>query len=142
MRLLARTLGGVGLTALVVAGLVGTPTVALATSPVVGHVYINDNTAGTNTIGGFDEHADGSLTPLAGSPFAAGRHVPQPQCLITPRRDERAAIRGKTHAGDSIGHCAKGLHHCTDARASHLHPEPQYAISHLLQRGQRDDDRE
>jgi len=37
-------------------------------SPVVGHVYVNDNTAGTNTIGAFDRHADGSLTPEAGSP--------------------------------------------------------------------------
>jgi 6-phosphogluconolactonase len=41
-------------------------------SPVVGHVYVNDNTKGTNTIGAFDRHADGSLTPLAGSPFVAG----------------------------------------------------------------------
>src|SRR5579863_8658273 len=41
-------------------------------SPVFGHVYVNDNTSGTNTIGAFDRHADGSLTPLAGSPFAAG----------------------------------------------------------------------
>src|SRR5277367_4271974 len=41
-------------------------------SPIVGHVYVNDNTAGTNTIGAFNRHADGSLTPEAGSPFAAG----------------------------------------------------------------------
>ena len=41
-------------------------------SPVVGHVYVNDNTAGANTIGAFDRHADGTLTPQAGSPFAAG----------------------------------------------------------------------
>jgi 6-phosphogluconolactonase (cycloisomerase 2 family) len=41
-------------------------------SPVVGHVYTNDNTKGTNTIGAFDRHADGTLTPEAGSPFAAG----------------------------------------------------------------------
>jgi 6-phosphogluconolactonase len=41
-------------------------------SPVAGHVYVNDNTAGTNTIGGFNRHADGTLTPQAGSPFAAG----------------------------------------------------------------------
>ena len=41
-------------------------------SPVVGHVYANDNTTGTNTIGVFDRHADGTLTPAAGSPFAAG----------------------------------------------------------------------
>jgi 6-phosphogluconolactonase (cycloisomerase 2 family) len=39
---------------------------------VVGHVYVNDNTAGANTIGAFDRHADGTLTPEAGSPFAAG----------------------------------------------------------------------
>jgi 6-phosphogluconolactonase len=41
-------------------------------SPVVGHVYVNNNTTGTNTIGGFDRHADGTLTPEAGSPFTAG----------------------------------------------------------------------
>ena len=39
---------------------------------VVGHVYVNDNTAGENTIAGFDRHADGSLTPMAGSPFDIG----------------------------------------------------------------------
>ncbi|HEY6492269.1 MAG TPA: hypothetical protein VIZ43_03285 [Trebonia sp.] len=41
-------------------------------SPVTGHVYLDDNTAGTNTIAAFDRHADGSLTPLPGSPFKAG----------------------------------------------------------------------
>jgi 6-phosphogluconolactonase len=41
-------------------------------SLVVGHVYVNDNTAGTNTIGAFDRHVDGTLTPEAGSPFTAG----------------------------------------------------------------------
>ena len=41
-------------------------------SPVIGHVYVNDNTAGTNTIGAFDRHADGTLTPESGSPFPAG----------------------------------------------------------------------
>src|SRR5690348_12534892 len=41
-------------------------------SPVVGHVYANDNTKPANTIGAFDRHADGRLTPMAGSPFAAG----------------------------------------------------------------------
>jgi 6-phosphogluconolactonase (cycloisomerase 2 family) len=45
---------------------------AAGTSPVVGHVYVNDNTAGTNTIGVFDRHADGALTSQAGSPFADG----------------------------------------------------------------------
>jgi 6-phosphogluconolactonase len=41
-------------------------------SAVVGHVYVDDNTAGTNTIGAFNRLADGSLVPLHGSPFAAG----------------------------------------------------------------------
>ena len=42
------------------------------TSQVVGHVYVDDNTAGTNTIGAFDRHTDGTLTPEPGSPFPAG----------------------------------------------------------------------
>ncbi len=41
-------------------------------SPVVGHVYLDDNTAGENTVAGFDRRADGSLTAEPGSPFAAG----------------------------------------------------------------------
>jgi 6-phosphogluconolactonase len=45
---------------------------ASAASDVVGHVYVNDNTAGVNTIAAFDRHADGRLTPIAGSPFVAG----------------------------------------------------------------------
>ena len=51
------------------------PAVASASpypSPVTGHVYLDDNTAGSNTIAAFDRHANGSLTPLPGSPFAAG----------------------------------------------------------------------
>ena len=54
---------------------VATPAVASASpypSPVTGHVYLDDNTAGSNTIAAFDRHADGSLTPVPGSPFAAG----------------------------------------------------------------------
>jgi len=46
--------------------------ISALTSPVVGHVYVNDNTAGANSIGAFDRHADGTLTPAAESPFAAG----------------------------------------------------------------------
>jgi 6-phosphogluconolactonase (cycloisomerase 2 family) len=57
-------------------GLAIAPAVAGAspttTSPVVGNVYVNDNTTGVNTIAGFARHADASLTPLAGSPFVAG----------------------------------------------------------------------
>jgi hypothetical protein len=41
-------------------------------SRVVGHVYVNDNTAPVNSIAGFDRHAGGSLTPTPGSPFSIG----------------------------------------------------------------------
>ncbi len=41
-------------------------------NPVVGHLYVNDNTAPVNTIAGYDRHADGTLTPIPGSPFATG----------------------------------------------------------------------
>jgi len=43
-----------------------------AASGVVGHLYVNDNTTGVNTVAGFDRHADGTLTPIPGSPFAVG----------------------------------------------------------------------
>ena len=72
MRLLARLARGAGVAAIVTAAFVAVPTIADASTPVVGHVYVNDNTAGTNTIGAFDRHADGSLTPLPARPFAAG----------------------------------------------------------------------
>ena len=45
---------------------------AASADHVVGHVYTNDNSTGTNTISGFDRHADGTLTPIPGSPFPAG----------------------------------------------------------------------
>jgi 6-phosphogluconolactonase len=46
---------------------------ATSPSPVIGHVYVNNNnTNGVNTIGAFDRHADGTLTPMPGSPFVAG----------------------------------------------------------------------
>ena len=41
-------------------------------SDVVGHVYVNDNTAPVNTVAGFNRHADGSLTAIPGSPFTIG----------------------------------------------------------------------
>src|SRR6476659_6055472 len=47
-------------------------TAAAAGPRTVGHVYVNNNSSGQNTIAAFDRHADGSLTPLAGSPFSAG----------------------------------------------------------------------
>lgn len=43
-----------------------------AASGVVGQLYLNDNTTGVNTVAGFDRHADGSLTPIDGSPFPVG----------------------------------------------------------------------
>jgi len=36
------------------------------------YVYVNDNTAGTNTVAGFAREPNGHLTPLPGSPFTAG----------------------------------------------------------------------
>jgi 6-phosphogluconolactonase len=68
------TLAACGGLAAVTIGVFGAAASASAstTSPVVGYTYINDNTAGANTIAGFDRHADGSLTPIPGSPFAAG----------------------------------------------------------------------
>jgi 6-phosphogluconolactonase len=39
---------------------------------VVGHLYVNENTSPANTVAAFDRHADGSLTPVPGSPFATG----------------------------------------------------------------------
>ncbi len=47
-------------------------TAAAAGPATVGHVYVNNNSSGHNTIAAFDRHADGSLTPIAGSPFNAG----------------------------------------------------------------------
>ena len=74
-RLLKRTclstvlLGAIGTAAAIVPA---TASAARPASPVVGHVYVNDDTTGANTIGAFNRHADGSLTPEAGSPFDAG----------------------------------------------------------------------
>src|SRR5690242_752827 len=66
---------GLAATAAVAAPAVASASTGASTtgaSPVIGHVYVDDNTAGTNTIGAFDRHADGTLTPRPGSPFAAG----------------------------------------------------------------------
>ena len=46
--------------------------IASPSSAVVGHTYVNDNTAAGNTVAAFDRHANGSLTPISGSPFAIG----------------------------------------------------------------------
>ncbi len=45
---------------------------ALAAPATIGHVYVNDNSAGINTVSAFDRHSDGSLTVTPGSPFVAG----------------------------------------------------------------------
>jgi len=71
MHRFSRLLGLAGLLATLVAGVIAGP-VAAAGSPTVGHVYVNNNSAGHNAIAGFDRHADGSLTPIVGSPFDAG----------------------------------------------------------------------
>jgi 6-phosphogluconolactonase len=74
MKLIPTTVSA-GLVALCLAGLTGTAVPASATTSgalVVGHTYIDSNAAGSNGILAFDRHADGSLTALAGSPFATG----------------------------------------------------------------------
>jgi 6-phosphogluconolactonase len=75
MRFLSHSRSGALVLGIAAAAAVAIPASASAStggSPVVGHVYVNDNTKGTNTIGAFDRHADGTLTPLAGSAFPTG----------------------------------------------------------------------
>src|SRR5229473_7011460 len=75
MRFLTRWRPGplaLGLSSAVAVAVPASASASTQASPAVGHVYVNDNTAGTNTIGAFNRHADGTLTPEAGSPFAAG----------------------------------------------------------------------
>lgn len=71
MRRLTRLIGLAGAIAALAASLTA-GAVAAAGSPTIGHVYVNNNTSGRNTIAAFDRHADGSLTQTAGSPFDAG----------------------------------------------------------------------
>src|SRR5713101_2166515 len=72
MHLPARLAVTIGSFALVLGGSMTAAHAESVTSDVVGHLYVNDNTAGMNTVAGFDRHADGSLSPIKGSPFAAG----------------------------------------------------------------------
>ena len=51
---------------------VAAPAVATAHPSRGGFVYVNDNTAGTNTIAAFVRQPNGGLTPVPGSPFNAG----------------------------------------------------------------------
>src|SRR5947209_12037140 len=55
---------------LALAGVTSASASAAHVSAVTGHLYVNDNTAGVNTIAAFDRHADGTLSPIPGSPFA------------------------------------------------------------------------
>jgi len=63
---------GVTVTAAVAVPAVSASASQVHLSPVTGHVYLDDGTAGANTIAGFSRHADGTLTPIPGSPFKAG----------------------------------------------------------------------
>jgi 6-phosphogluconolactonase len=63
---------GIALALAIVGLAAGALMASAARSDVVGHVYVNDNTADTNTVAGFARHADGTLTALPGSPFAVG----------------------------------------------------------------------
>src|SRR5436190_13136228 len=69
---LARSAPALGLLALAATAAAFAAGSASAAPDVVGHVYVNDNSAGTNRIAAFDRHANGTLTPLRGSPFATG----------------------------------------------------------------------
>ena len=72
MRVLTRLLASSALLVAALAALAAASAGASQPSRIVGHLYVNDNTAGANTIAGFARHADGTLTALPGSPFAAG----------------------------------------------------------------------
>jgi DNA-binding beta-propeller fold protein YncE len=72
MRLFARIAVSFALLALAGAGAAFVPAAAGAKSDTEGYVYVDDNTAGTNTVAGFARHADGTLTLLPGSPFSIG----------------------------------------------------------------------
>jgi 6-phosphogluconolactonase len=71
MHRLTRLIGLAAASAAVITGL-STGAAFAAESATIGHVYINNNTPGRNTVAGFDRHADGSLTAIPGSPFDAG----------------------------------------------------------------------
>jgi 6-phosphogluconolactonase (cycloisomerase 2 family) len=45
---------------------------AASPNAVAGYVYVNNNASPNNNIAGFARHRDGTLTPLAGSPFPTG----------------------------------------------------------------------
>jgi 6-phosphogluconolactonase len=71
MQRLTRLIGLAAATAAIITSLTAGAAFA-AGSTAIGHVYVNNNTAGRNSIAAFDRHADGSLTAIPGSPFDAG----------------------------------------------------------------------
>jgi 6-phosphogluconolactonase len=50
----------------------GAPVARAQSATPTGYVYVNNNNPGMNTVSAFARSADGSLTPLSGSPFAIG----------------------------------------------------------------------
>ena len=72
MQALTRVASLAGVLALSVAGAGTTVEHAFADQGVVGYVYVNDNTAGANTVAAYAESPNGSLTALPGSPYAVG----------------------------------------------------------------------
>jgi hypothetical protein len=112
-------------------GLLGAATAASAStaSPVVGYTYIDGNTATANTIDGFARHADGSVTPLPGSPFAAAARAWArawlPRGRSRPRRTAGTCWR-PTPAATRSRSCASPRAAC---RCSPASPCPPAACS-------------
>jgi 6-phosphogluconolactonase len=74
-RLLGRTVLGplvLGLAALGVFALPGSALASTGRTQVTGHVYLDGNTAGANTVAAYNRAPDGSLNAAPGSPFAVG----------------------------------------------------------------------
>lgn len=73
-RLLGRRVLGPIVLGLAALGVFAVPGAALASagSTTIGHVYLDGNTPGANTVVAYDRGPGGSLTPTPGSPFAAG----------------------------------------------------------------------
>jgi 6-phosphogluconolactonase len=75
-----RVLSRMSLYLALLAGVLASPAIASAYNRTdagwaghgTGYVYLDNNTAGANTISGFSRNADGALTVLPGSPFPAG----------------------------------------------------------------------
>ena len=73
-RFLARRVISPVLLGLIGAAAAVVPAAAAASdgSGAANHVYVNDGTAGSNTVAVFDRHVNGTLTPAPGSPFKTG----------------------------------------------------------------------